>query len=1124
MLSVDQTPKLWDLEVLGISKQNFNKSQSEINEELINKFKGYIVVNSDGRFEVPLPWISEHPYLETNFNIAYSRLKSATNRLLKINKFKDYDFVFQEWARDGIIELVKEGGDDNTNVTHFLPHRPVIRETALKTKIRPVFDASAKGANNVSLNDCLCVGPNLLEDIPAILARFRVGVVGFTADIKQAFLMIAVSNLDRDALRFLWWKNGDPFKEIVVYRHTRVVFGVTSSPFILNLVLKSHLENDSYKKGSISETVLKLKKSFYCDDCVASVDSEEEFLKFKADAEKVLMDRKFELRGWIHNGMPVENGDHVRSVLGLQWDVTRDVLFCSRSSLDSLNQGVQMTKRGLLSVLSRIYDPCGFLSPALLVLKLLLQESWQRRLGWEEELSPDIKQSFMKWLRYLPELENCVIPRRVHHGVSSLLCCELHIFCDGSAKAYGCCVFLRCSYNGKISAHLVASKSRVGPIERCTIPRMELLGALIGARLGKSIIQALDTKLNVCYWTDSMIVLSWITNSLEWKTWVGNRVKEIRELTLVSDWRHVPGELNPADLPTRGCDLNTLKNENWFNGPDWLYFEKETWPFNKLKFCEEALNEQKRVITMVNIDNWFILSKLLGYFSQYNKIVRTIVYMFRFSYNCRNKNMKKYGVITGAEFKAAELVGFQLIQAEWSEEDRKKVATSVNMVKMDGLWRVNSRLIKGDDSDSFKYPVILPEHPLVFRLIENAHLMVKHAGVGITLGLLREQVWILKGRQLVRKVVNRCVRCKRFNSLPVCTPAAPLPKERFVGDSAFAVAGVDLAGPMFLKNRKKAWVVLFTCAVYRAVHLELVTSLSTEAFLQALRRFIGRRGRSAILWSDNGTNFVGAHSALKELDWDRIVNESSLQKIEWRFNPPAAPWWGGFWERMVGLVKTLIRKNLGRSFVTYEELQTIIVDCEFVLNNRPITYVYNDNDELEPLTPWKFLVNNISSSVKDIDEVDRKSLLKRVQYVQNIRNCLRKRFKNEYLGLLASPPGSARGEVKVGEIVLVKNENLKRTLWPLAKVIEAIHGKDGIVRSVRLKLQNGELLRPVQNIYRLEVRATESEESKCHTAEACPLENCLKLPEKCNNDIAEVGSGYIARSGRKICKPNKLNL
>ena len=156
--------------------------------------------------------------------------------------------------------------------------------------------------------------------------------------------------------------------------------------------------------------------------------------------------------------------------------------------------------------------------------------------------------------------------------------------------------------------------------------------------------------------------------------------------------------------------------------------------------------------------------------------------------------------------------------------------------------------------------------------------------------------------------------------------------------------------------------------------------------------------------------------------------------------------------------------------------------------------------------------------------MDRKSLLKRVQYVQNIRNCLRKRFKNEYLGLLASPPGSARGEVKVGEIVLVKNENLKRTLWPLAKVIEAIHGKDGIVRSVRLKLQNGELLRPVQNIYRLEVRATESEESKCHTAEACPLENCLKLPEKCNNDIAEVGSGYIARSGRKICKPNKLNL
>ena len=203
-----------------------------------------------------------------------------------------------------------------------------------------------------------------------------------------------------------------------------------------------------------------------------------------------------------------------------------------------------------------------------------------------------------------------------------------------------------------------------------------------------------------------------------------------------------------------------------------------------------------------------------------------------------------------------------------------------------------------------------------------------------------------------------------------------------------------------MKDKSKSWLVLFTCAVYRAVHLELVTSLSTDAFLLALFRFISRRGRPSIVYSDNGTNFVGANNLFMQLDWKRIVAETKMQRIQWKFNPPAAAWWGGFWERLIKSVKDLLRRMLGHSKLNYIQLETCLCEVESIVNNRPLTYVTEDSLDLIPLTPGMFLQDLRESHCVEAEVLDSVGFQQKYKKLQHLRGELKERFRNEYLGLL----------------------------------------------------------------------------------------------------------------------------
>ncbi|UYV80029.1 hypothetical protein LAZ67_18001468 [Cordylochernes scorpioides] len=292
------------------------------------------------------------------------------------------------------------------------------------------------------------------------------------------------------------------------------------------------------------------------------------------------------------------------------------------------------------------------------------------------------------------------------------------------------------------------------------------------------------------------------------------------------------------------------------------------------------------------------------------------------------------------------------------------------------------------------------DHFLVSLLIRWNHETHGHAGLQTLLGILRENYWILRSRKTVKKIINQCIRCKRFTATPATVESTSLPEDRVRDAAVFEIVGVDLTGHLILKNKKKAWIVIFTCAVYRGVHLELVTSLSMEAFLQAFRRFIARRGRPLIVYSDNGTNFKGMANALKKIDFSRLKCDPTLKNITWKFIPPGAPWWGGWWERLIGMMKQLLFRILGQTSLGYEELSTVKCDVESLMNTRPLTYLTEESEDLAPLTPSLFLHEVREVGVPDLDLIDNQTLSRKYQYIKRVREDLRERFRIEYFGFL----------------------------------------------------------------------------------------------------------------------------
>ena len=1102
-LHEDTVRRLWDLEGIGIRTEE-EPAESKVLED----FNSSVHLTVEGRYEVALPWKADcAAQLQDNRAAAEARLSSLSRRLDRDPDLgAAYSEALQEMEQAGVVEEVPDCELNGPYPRFYLPHRPVVKESSVTTRVRPVFDASAAGPNGVSLNDCLEVGPSLIPSLVELLLRFRRWRVAVTADISKAFLQVGLRREDRDVHRFLWYHSDGRQR---VMRFCRVTFGVNSSPFLLNATIRHHLS--AYPP---SRAITEMSENFYVDDLVSGADSEEEARALLAEAQAVMADAGMTLAKYKSNCPLVFDKAHAASgsgapesvkVLGVRWSPEEDAF-----SFDGMviPPDVTPTKRAVLSCIARMFDPLGFVSPFVMVAKSLFQELWQLGLDWDAELPADRSALFLDWLRGIEILKQLSIPRcyssggwRQGDGVS------IHSFGDASPKGYGATVYLRTARSdGSIEVSLVMAKARLAPVKRVTLPRLELLGSLLAARLAVLVRQALrlpDDTATRC-WTDSTIALGWIRGEPQrWKQFVSNRVTEIQSLTAPSDWSHCPGEMNPADLTTRGLPAEELVGSRlWLSGPSWLATPQGRPDADEAPGSGDELPEARAVVLVtgaaeernsVQTESGGVCSPVAatskeGLFdcdrwSSLSKAVRVVGWVRRFVSNARSARHRR----TSGDLSAEEILSArhdllreaqrQAYAAEISSLCRgKTVAKQSSLYRLtpyldeDGLLRVRGRLQQSELSHEEKHPILLPKGRVAELLVRDQHRLMSHCGVSTLITAVRAAYFVVGLRCLAKRVKRSCVSCQRQDAAACNEPAAPLPRDRVTRAPPFSVTGVDFAGPIFALDfpRQKLYVCLFTCAVTRAVHLELTASLSQEEFLMALRRFAARRGLPSVIYSDNARTFTGADALLQ-----RYFGHLAPR---WKFIVPRSPWWGGWWEKLIHSVKVGLRKSLGTRCLTRIELETVLIEVESCVNSRPLTQVTDSVESENLLTPSHFLMERGAGFqarvLEDSEAVNGKMLSERARVRERRLNRFWSVWRDEYLRNLPQSVRrfSTHGKLQPGSVVLIREDNIPRMRWELGTVTKLYPGRDGVTRSAEVRTQGGHLrTRAVQRLCDLEL-------------------------------------------------------
>ena len=1157
-----QLQKFWDLEIMGVAEQ-----EPSVQESFTQSIR-----QVEGRYEVQLPWKPTHKPLPTNLHLCKKRLQSLLNKLKpQPELLQEYNKVIQEQLQRGIVEVVSEEQHQQEDKIHYLPHHPVVRKDKTTTKLRVVYDASSKSQDHPSLNDCLYAGPSFEQSILDILLRFRTYPIAMAADVEKAFLMISIAPEDRNALRFLWPADitEDP-PNIQTLRFTRVVFGVTCSPFLLNATVRHHVQKYQKEDPAFVKTVL---DSIYVDDVTFGAEDEEAAYQLFTKTRLRLAEAHFNLRKFRSNSTslqhqidtqedpqlkkPVltttseedqsyakttlgvkgeEDGREEQKILGVRWNYREDRLSLGTEELaQQLEKQTTPTKREVVAAAAKIFDPLGLMSPTTVLWKMLFQATCKANLQWDEPLSGELLKEWGRLKTAVGEKVEFDVPRCYQSDGEQPN--RLIGFCDASERAYSAVVYLR--IGGKeAKIRFVASKTRVAPTKTLTIPRLELMSALLLSRLCHTLQEALKNTMKlektVCY-TDSKVSLCWIQGEeSEWKTFVENRVTAIRKIIPACNWKHCPGLQNPADIPSRGMLPQKLKEEKrWLEGPEWLKRTLEPSILKGEEVPEECLREKKRRIHILLTPQQqkrgvSQLINIEGY-SNIRRLLRVTATVLKFTNLARGRRKKTLDLL-----QEARLLWIREAQEEITDE--KGLKNSHHQLGMrkdeEGLWRCHGRMENAQLEAAAKKPILIDrKHHLATLLIREAHEKVLHSGCKATLTELRSRYWIVKGRQAVRREIHHCPTCRRmegpaFRSLP---PPA-LPAFRVQQSRPFLSIGLDYAGPLYVKGsgeEEKVWICLYTCCTTRAVHLDLVQGLSAEAFIRSLRRFCSRRGVPARIVSDNALTFKAADQELQAILKDpQTQAHMEGQQIEWKFITEKAPWQGGVYERMVKSTKRCLKKTVGRKSLTHDELLTLVTEVEAVLNSRPISYVSSEDTE-EPLTPSHLITGHRILSLPDTTvvgeeedpgyEPTRSHLTRRMSHLAVLKERFWRRWRQEYLQELrehhlrqSAKPGLSR-ELQVDEPVVIYDEDHPRGLWRLGRIQELIRSTDGAVRAARVVVVSGNgkkttLKRPIQHLHPLEVRegtAPEVPQAEQDTPAEMPAEEAGREPSDQTIDVPD---------------------
>ncbi|XP_045032617.1 uncharacterized protein LOC123474466 [Daphnia magna] len=812
------------------------------NVPLSDRWKSHtdsIKQDEDGHYVAPLPWNGNKQYLSKNDAMAEGQARALMKRMEKDNEMKtSYEAEFRKLKE---LRFISKADTNFKGIYTILPHHPVVRKDKITSKVRPVFNGSAKPKTGFSANDCLEEGLNLNPDILDVILTFRLNPIAWTADIRQAFLMVKLLNEDAEALRFLLEDENVP-GTLQTYKWNRLPFGLTCSPAVLRTVLKKHLE--SYK-GELAVSSRQMLRHLYVDDYLSNAPT----LAAKTvigTVLKLFSEAKMELRKWVTNdpqlreylqqsNLTDDSSDSYsclnldpQKVLGVRWNTSTDCFyFKSDVIVDAAAKVKVLTKRSFAKISTKLFDPLGFIGPITLQFKLLFQELWQEKIGWDDNVNSQTESRFRAIVEDLKGIDRIQIPRMISTAPTDVIQ-ELHVFCDASTKAYGAVAYAKSRNPGFI--RLVCCKTRAAPLPKneVSLPRLELLSAELGSVLAERIVNAIDkVKWEVTLWTDSMAALGWIKGDPgRWKLFVRNRVETIQKRFKPEHWKHCPGRDNPADFASRSCSVKKLTEAfSWWGGPSWLKQESSEWPQQdnptsddlQLMEVETKSKQRMQILAVFNMPDW--LDSLVLIVSSYLRLLRTIAWMYRLMKKLPpGKAIETVGVaeihcLSVCEISTAENFILRTIQQKAFPEiygslkegkSNKKLLRDLDTLRpiwdeKQQLIRVTGRVGPALRDLLIEPPILLPANErIVDLLIHHHHVKRKHTGVQSTLTYLRNRFWIIRARQRIKSVIKHCGKCQRAQSRPFDEEAASMPLDRTKKAQPFEIIGIDYFGPMYV--------------------------------------------------------------------------------------------------------------------------------------------------------------------------------------------------------------------------------------------------------------------------------------------------------------------------------------
>ena len=1106
--------------------------------------------------------------LPTNFNLAIKRHKSLKAQLdlpKNHNTRKELQELCKKERDLQFIEPIDTNKIDTT-FGHFLP-AVLVKKDSQTTPLRRCFDCSARMKGKNSLNDMLFAGQNLVPKLFDIIIRSRFSLYFLLCDISKAFLRLQLIDKYRDFVKIILREDwNDPHSKDIFYRFKTVLFGSTCSPFLLQATIAYHLKKIDME--FLLENLFVDDISLFSDDVDEILawqnDAVKAFNKISMPLSKYVSNSTEVTNTLVARGV-IDKPQLTCKLLGMQIDLSTDSFIINLPDFNISNP----TLTTVMSDHSSVWDVIGLIEPVRVAGKLFLNSLFKEKLDWGDKLNNEQKLKWKEIVHlYKSNVEKkfsrmCIVNPGEKH--------TLHMLTDASSVGFGSVAFVSTIGKNPSSSFLTAKSKLKGSNVKSTIPKLELSGILFGLELMDRLVTILNKKFkfeSLHLWSDAKVPLTWITSDNQHSVqYIYSRTKKARSIIEKHNIKlhYVESKWNSADLLTKDFTQVYSELPLWMQGPPCIR-ELEFPIFKEIEVKEECGNPDQNIYSNLTFteDNVLARIKEVSTFNKLLNITHILKTAGKIIISHKIKDNKKSDpklpnvvkLKNGPRLKLPELspeevnvlffIWIKYYQSiyfknylEYFSKKRQELGQGCQCclkgsIMQDGEVHIlngytkfgnlnividNEKVlrVKTRSSNSFsfnyKYPIILPKKAHFSYLYAlEMHRLEGHVGASQTLSITRNKVWIVSGRGVVNKVIKNCWTCKLHSPKMYKTPNFPnLPESRMIFSSPFLHIGLDMTGHYVLFNKGKSfkrYVLIITCLSTRAVHALLCRDNSVGSFVHCLRRHIFRYGSPQTILTDNAKNFVSLNGILENHSKNNIVKQIlRLKGISWKFTANYSPWAGSVYESIVKIIKKILNKTFSTRKMGIEDMITLICHAEYVANNRPMSYV-TQNDTYHILTPNMLIFGRPLNQENWLDSdqfqdpdytlISQQELGNAFKKLRASMSDIEKDFNTLYLDVLRerdakqleSRNNKQRNVIdkkpQVGDVVLLCDDKGKPT--QVSRIVD-IDKKDGSeIRSCKVILKCTAKWWPVSRISFFEVGSPESIPDKFNPK--------IKLPDK----------------------------